>query len=377
MPAVLNTNTASLYAAKSLESAQSKMATSVERLSSGLRVNRARDDAAGLGISNSLTSQINSANQGIRNLNDGISIVQTAEGAIAAAQEMVQRILTLATQGSNGTMGTSERTALKSEMTQLLTAIDAIGNRTKFSGIGLLNTDARATATTKFSLQASHQTNDVVALASNAFTNIGGFTGATVSTTGGGDQAATSATTFKLVAGTNPTQTLVGTVVYKAGTAGTTTPVLLGTVASISGDTVTLTGNSGATTEASEVILFSGQLTQIHSTTSGDVSLSQSVRNTANTTANFQMVQRAADSYLTALTTQRSLLGAYQGQIEYTVSNVTALSSNLSAARSNVVDTDYASETAALTKGQILQQAATAMLAQANQMPNVILSLLK
>jgi flagellin len=89
------------------------------------------------------------------------------------------------------------------------------------------------------------------------------------------------------------------------------------------------------------------------------------------------MVQRAADAYLTTLTTQRSLLGAYQGQIEYTVSNVTELSSNLSAARSNVVDTDYASETAALTKGQILQQAATAMLAQANQMPNVILSLLK
>jgi flagellin len=377
MPAVLNTNTASLYASKNLQSAQTKMATSVERLSSGLRVNRAKDDAAGLGISNSLTSQINSANQGIRNLNDGISIVQTAEGAIAAAQEMAQRILTLATQGSNGTMSTTERSAIKSEMTQLLTAIDAIGNRTKFSGIGLLNTDARATATTKFSLQASHQTNDVVALASNAFTNIGGFTGATVSTNDSGDQAATGATTFKLVAGTNPAQTLVGTVVYKAGTAGTTTPVLLGTVASISGDTVTLTGNSAATTAASEVILFSGQLTQIHSTTSGDVSLSQSVRNTANTTANFQMVQRAADSYLTALTTQRSLLGAYQGQIEYTVSNVTELSSNLSAARSNVVDTDYASETATLTKGQILQQAATAMLAQANQMPNVILSLLK
>jgi flagellin len=89
------------------------------------------------------------------------------------------------------------------------------------------------------------------------------------------------------------------------------------------------------------------------------------------------MVQRAADGYLTALTTQRSLLGAYQNQIEYTVSNVTELSANLDAARSNVQDTDYASETATLTKGQILQQAATAMLAQANQMPNVILSLLK
>jgi flagellin-like hook-associated protein FlgL len=112
-------------------------------------------------------------------------------------------------------------------------------------------------------------------------------------------------------------------------------------------------------------------------TTTNDVSLSQTVRSTTNDTANFQMVQRAADAYLTALTTQRSLLGAYQNQIEYTVSNVTELSANLAAAKSNVVDTDYATETAALTKGQILQQAATAMLAQANQMPNVILSLLK
>ena len=98
---------------------------------------------------------------------------------------------------------------------------------------------------------------------------------------------------------------------------------------------------------------------------------------TATATAAFQMVQRATAGYITALSTQRSLLGAYQNQIEFTVSNVNELSANLSAARSSVQDTDYASETASLTKGQILQQAATAMLAQANQMPNVILSLLK
>jgi flagellin len=128
-------------------------------------------------------------------------------------------------------------------------------------------------------------------------------------------------------------------------------------------------------------MVFSGQLTQRHSSTSTDLSLVEAVgadlTTAAGATAAFQVVQRAADAYLTALTTQRSLLGAYQNQIEYTVSNVTELSANLDAARSNVQDTDYASETATLTKGQILQQAATAMLAQANQMPNVILSLLK
>jgi flagellin len=457
MPAVLNTNAASLYASKNLQSAQSKMAQSVERLSSGLRINRAKDDAAGLGIANALTSQINGANQGIRNLNDGISMVQTAEGAIAAAQEMAQRILTLATQGANGTMGTSDRTAIQNEMKQLLTAIDAIGGRTKFSGNSLLNNDARtsgATAapptTTKFSLQTSNQTTDVIALAANAFLNIGGFSSKaqvyTIATAASGSGAAdgalklvsgsTALATLKagmsitssanigvdasissitnntdiisavvntgtaphsqdlvfgstiksgadrviaLASGANPTQSIVGTTAYKVASSGSGTYTALGTVKSIDGNFVTITGTANVTITHDETVVFSGQLTQIHS--SGDVSLSVAVgadlTTASGATAAFQKVQRAADAYLTALTTQRSLLGAYQNQIEYTVSNVTELSANLDAARSNVQDTDYASETATLTKGQILQQAATAMLAQANQMPNVILSLLK
>ena len=138
MPAVLNTNVASLWASNNLLEAQSKMADSVERLSSGLRINRARDDAAGLGVSNSLTAQINGANQGIRNLNDGISMVQTAEAAITAASDMGQRILTLATQGANSTWSIDERKAIQAEMAKLLDAMDAIGRRTKFSGNALL-----------------------------------------------------------------------------------------------------------------------------------------------------------------------------------------------------------------------------------------------
>ena len=459
MPAVLNTNAASLYASKNLQSAQSKMAQSVERLSSGLRINRAKDDAAGLGISNSLTSQINGANQGIRNLNDGISMVQTAEGAIAAAQEMAQRILTLATQGANGTMGTADRTAIKSEMKQLLTAIDSIGGRTKFSGNSLLNNDARTgngdnssgnqlpPTATKFTLQSSNATSDTIALSAAGFLNIGGFsskaqvytiasdtgggattgviklaTGTTalttlkvgMSITGTAGQIATNASiasmesdvsitsaivnggtapsgnivfgsTIKsgsdrviaLASGANPTQSIVGTTAYKVASSGSGTYTALGTVKSIDGNFVTITGTADVTITHNETVVFSGQLTQIHSATTSDVSLSVAVASTTNDTADFQMVQRASEGYVKALTTQRSLLGAYQNQIEYTVSNVTELSANLAAARSNVQDTDYASETATLTKGQILQQAATAMLAQANQMPNVILSLLK
>ena len=303
MPAVLNTNAASLYASKNLQNAQSKMANSVERLSSGLRINRAKDDAAGLGISNSLTSQINSANQGIRNLNDGISMVQTAEGAIGAANDMAQRILTLATQGANGTLGTTERTAIQSEMRQLLTAVTAIGGRTKFSGNSLLGVSTAAASATQFSLQATNQSSDSIALLNTAFRDIG--------------------------FGTN-------------------------TVTAVD----TANGQASALTNAANHA-------NITSATLADAATA------------FNSVQTQATAYITLLGTQRSLLGAYQNQIEYTVSNITELSSNLSAARSNVIDTDYATETAALTKGQILHQAATAMLAQANQMPNVILSLLK
>jgi len=402
MPAVLNTNVASLRAAGNLLGAQEKLSSSVERLSSGLRINRAKDDAAGLGVANSLTRQINGANQGVRNLNDGISMVQTAEAAIAAAMEMGQRVLMLATQGANGTLGITERTAIRTEMRQLLTAIDSISNRTKYSGNALLSADARTSAATAtpsmaalYSLQTTDVTTDKIDLATAAFLNIGGSSGL-VGTAITGNTAQVGATTaLALKAGSAQPTTIVGTNVYKKIADGTYTSI--GTVASLSsnGLAVTLAANNAANLAVDDVVVFSGQLTQKHSETASDLSLAEVVADNtiliggaatpnalisgtaATATTAFQMAIRAASGFVTALGTQRSLLGAYQNQIEYTVSNVTELSSNLSAARSRVIDTDYAAETAALTKGQILQQAATAMLAQANQMPNVILTLLK
>ena len=398
MAAVLNSNVASLWASKNLQSAQNKMADSVERLSSGLRINRARDDAAGLGIANALTQQINGANQGVRNLNDGISMVQAAEGAISSAQEMAQRILTLATQGANGTLGSTERSAIQNEMKQLLTAISSIGVRTKFSGNSLLGNDARtstanasAPSSTKFSLQASNSTTDVIALSAAGFLNIGGSYG-TVKTTVAADSTATPVA-ISFIVNESLDSSIIGSSVYKVargtgsnvytGTATSTTTTTVASIVNNANGSTTVTLNASNTLEftATDVVAFSGQLTQVHSSTTTDMSLAQAIgadlTTDATATAAFQMVQRAADGYIKSLSTQRSLLGAYQNQIEFTVSNVTELASNLSAARSNVQDTDYASETATLTKGQILQQAATAMLAQANQMPNVILSLLK
>ena len=281
MAAVLGTNVASLWASKNLQSAQSNMANSVERLSSGLRINRAKDDAAGLGLANALTQQINSSEQGIRNLNDGISIVQTAEGALSQASEMAQRILSLAVQATNGTLSTTQKTSINKEMRELINGITNIQTRTIFSGTTLL-------AGSAINIFNGKESTDKVEVTAAALANIGSASGSAATLSGWIASAATTDTAFY-----------------------------------------------------------------------------------------YQSVATSASVYITALDTQRGLLGALQNQMEYSVNNVTELSANLTSARSRVIDTDYASETANLTKGQILQQAATAMLAQANQMPNVILSLLK
>lgn len=286
MAAVLGTNMASVWASKNLQTAQADMASSVERLSSGLRINRARDDAAGLSIANSLTQQINGANQGIRNINDGISMVQTAEGAIAQASEMAQRILTLSTQGSNSNLSADQRKVIGNEVNALWESIGKIQTRTQFSGVSLLN------AASSITIQSS----------------------------------------------------------------------------SVSADTFTISSTTA--------------LENIHSSASGSTAVDNVFELIPTTgtdvgTTGFTGLADVVDDYITYLDTQRSSLGAIQNQMEYAVNNIQELSANLTAARSRIVDTDYATETASLTKGQILQQAATAMLAQANQMPNVILSLLK
>jgi len=379
MSAVLGTNIASIWASKNLQNAQDAMATSVERLSSGMRINRAKDDAAGLGIANSLTQQINGSNQGIRNLNDGISIVQTAEGAINAATEMAQRILTLATQGANGSMTQDGRKAIVSEVKQMIASINSIVTRTTFAGSKLFSAVDRAAAADTFTIAASNISTDTVGLANTGFVNIGG-----------------GAVGLKNAAKTNDASTdialdaghgfdfsqLKGSSVYKVASDGIYTS--LGVVADTQTnvDTITLAATTTVTIDDDQVIVIgSGQLTRSGTSAPSLLQTAYAANltgsNAANASTAFLDLSAAAGRYVTALVEQRSNLGAMQNQMEYAVSNVTNLSSNLTAARSRVQDTDYANETATLTKGQILQQAATAMLAQANQMPNVILSLLK
>jgi flagellin len=287
MSTVIATNTASLAAQRHLSGAQNALTNSVERLSSGLRINRAKDDAAGLGISEALQKQINGVKQGIQNLNDGISLAQTAEGALAAVAEIAQRIITLATQGANGTLNTTQNNAIKSEIFALKDSINDVAKRTNFNGTTLF-------AGADIKLQVSNDSGDVATISQAALAKIA------------------------------------------------------------------VTDEAGKfTTESKELF------TAISDLTAGV------------TSAKMGTIQTKASSYLDTITAQRGALGAFQNQLEYTVNNLSDFYNNLSAARSRVIDTDYAAETATLTRGQILQQAATAMLAQANQMPNVVLTLLK
>lgn len=383
MAAVLGTNIASIWASKNLQSAQGSMANSVERLSSGLRINRAKDDAAGLGIANSLTQQINGANQGIRNLNDGISIVQTAEGAINAASEMAQRILTLATQGANGSMSQDGRTAIVNEMKQMISSINSISKRTQFAGATLLNiADAASVTGNKLTISSTNQSGDTVGLTKSSFLNIGatfviaGAASATGSLIANADLSITNSL------GLTAAELQTYDNIYKVRADGTYDTIAL-TKASASATSVKVaTGNTIEWATGDILVLDKGQLSKDDSDSGS--SLVQTIyhsnligSSSSDAATKFTELIDAASDFITNLNTQRSELGALQNQMEYAVSNVTELSANLTSARSRVQDTDYASETATLTKGQILQQAATAMLAQANQMPNVILSLLK
>ena len=421
MPSVLNTNVASLFAAKNLESAQSRMANSVERLSSGLRINRAKDDAAGLGISANLTSQINGANQGVRNVNDGISIVQTAEGALDAAAELGQRILTLATQAANGTLSSNDRKSIQAEMVSLVAGISSISTRTKFGDTTLLSANMGDDGTAaKYKVQVSNTPTDVISLTNDAFRHLGTGSGATTEvatvkltglitgqgfTLGGrtveatGTATAAALRTALLTATADDVNTVQDgltttnrTAHLNAGagntqwvfTAGAAADELIATFTASTAVTdlalTSATGNPGVTitTTTQGSVAGTGQTSALSTaiTTFGtDLAASPNVEATLLT--DITNIQTAVSTFILNLNTQRSKLGALQNQMESTINNVQELSSNLASARSRILDTDYASETSNLTKGQILQQAATAMLAQANQMPNVILSLLK
>jgi flagellin len=381
MAAIINTNVISLNAQRNLNSSQNALATTLQRLSSGLRINGAKDDAAGLAISERMTSQIKGLNQASRNANDAISMSQTAEGALGEIGNNLQRIRELAVQSRNASNSTSDRTALNNEVQQLKSEIDRVSTTTAFNGIKLIDgsftnqsfqvganvgetINITGIVDTKSSSLGSSSTANVTGAAATAFTAItaGDLTinGTSVGAVAAGGNAVTQganiATAINSVTGT--------TNVYAEADATTGAVSLY----NVSGGS-TVVAFAGASATAATTGLTAG--TTAATTTSGFGGIDISTKAGANAAI------ASMDSALSALNAGRADLGAYQNRFSSAISNLQTTAENLTSSRSRIVDTDFAAETATLSRNQVLQQAGTAMLAQANAMPQSVLSLLR
>ncbi len=490
MASTINTNISSLTAQRNLSANQSSLGTSIQRLSSGLRINSAKDDAAGLAISERFTSQIRGLNQAARNANDGISLAQTAEGAMQASSNILQRVRELAVQSANASNSASDRQALQAEVGQLVAELDRVSQTTEFNGQKLLDgtfgtqqfqvgananqTIVAATGNLRTAVYGNNQNTAVnganTAGAQTAATNgvtagavsISGFLGTASITTVANDSAKGTADQINAVKASTGVTATARTEARLGGmaTAGSYTLNLIGDNTSAVAVSFTLTATTGVdkfaaavsaindqsaktgivaslSADGSQVILnnATGKDIKVNDTTTanaGNVTVTaynaagaatgaavtltadavadltttggfitldseksftvtsastqlttggsalQAVANLDITTfSNATNALKTVDSALAFINGERAKLGALQSRFETSIGNLQITSENLSASRSRIQDADFAMETANLSRAQILQQAGTAMVAQANQLPQGILALLR
>jgi flagellin len=299
MAAVINTNLASLFAQNSLSNAQGNLATSVQRLSSGIRINSSKDDATGLAIAQSMQGKLNALDVSEQNSQQATNLLQTADSVVSTVQDILLRMKQLSVEGSNDSISTTQKLDVRTELSTLNAQINNIAGGATYNGISLLNSTS-----TSLTFQ------------------VGSTTGA-------------------------PDQFTINTIDVTTGT----------------------TSGSAQMKAVGNYIADTGTATSLANLTSSSTNTSFN--------ASFTALTNSLDTAIETLSSQRATLGAQMNALSYVNSNLLSQTANLSASRSTIIDTNFAAETASLTKGQIMQQAATAMLAQANQMPNVILSLLK
>ena len=378
MSMVIGTNISSLTAQRHLETSRNSMETSMERLASGKRVNSAMDDAGGLAVIHGLDNKIASLNQGVRNANDGISMLQTAEGALEETSNILNRMKVLATQAKTGTYNATDRDSMDVEYQALALEITRIADNTDFNGTKLLD------AATTVSFQVGDLGTDKI-----DFT-LAAMDSADLALTGGGTVIASSTdavtiqfgaaikktgtfTMAAVIAGTNEIELEVnGTTFKQAFTTNdaNTMALLAGKINDgTTGITVTAATKQITIVSSSNGVNWSAGSMQSF-TAGGSTSDLQS-------TANASTAMGKLDTAIATVDTYRGKLGAASNRLESTVSNLMNRVENQSAARSSMEDADFASESAALAKAQVLQQAGTAMLAQANASGQAVLSLLK
>jgi flagellin len=386
MSMVIGTNVASLTAQRHLASSRADMETAMERLSSGKRINSAMDDAAGLAVANKLESKVTGLNQSVRNANDGISMLQTAEGALEEVSSILIRMKEIATQASNGTYASTDLTAMNTEFTALATEITRISDETDFNTVVVTG----ATSTINFQVGDSNSSNDQVniTLQDMAATAIGGTVGAadhistqTLTTAASSTAAQVSVQTMatsSVASGDTLTFEIEGTVYTQAFdtdnattatklaaqiTAGSPTVAVVATVAS-SNNIFTITAQANNDLITQGIVSSSSTSTTLNS-------------QTVSTLAAANLAMTSVDAAIASVDSYRGTIGSVANTLNHSVANLMNRSENQSAAISRIEDTDYAVESANLAKTQVLQQAGTAMLAQANASGQSVLSLLK
>jgi len=376
MALTVNTNISSLTVQKNLNNAQKNLNTAMTRLSTGLRINSAKDDAAGLQISNRLSSQINGLNKAVDNANDAISIAQTAEGALQESTNILQRMRVLAVQSANGSNSEDDRSSLNQEFESLTAELTRISDTTTFGGGStaetLLNGDAGTNGTMTFQVGAN--ANETVSFTLNnmsAQALKGSFSSASgtidlTSKLSGVASGATSAGSLSLSVGGKSY-----TVSYDEG--ATVNDIVSALNSNISGITAVAADSSGTINLTSSKAL-AGTDVKDSGVISGSVSVeSLNIKSSDEAQKAIQVI----DGALKQIDTQRSALGAVQNRLDSTISNLQNIAENATSARSTIQDADFAAETAEMTKQQTLQSAATAVLAQANQLPSAVLKLLQ
>jgi flagellin len=384
MPQIVNTNVISLNAQRNLNTSQAEQASAIQRLSSGLRINSSKDDAAGLAISERFNTQIRGLNMAARNAQDAISLSQTAEGALASVTSNLQRMRELAVQSANGTNTASERDSLQLEFGQLRSEINRIAEQTSFAGKKLLDGSFSNVAFQIGSNAGETLTIDSIANANAS--SLGSYSAASV--TGAAATAFTAITAGHLTIDgpTSGSAVSVGAIAV-AGNATERASQIRDAINSVASQTGVYAVNDTNTTVT---LRSTGDITIAHAGASSTAAITglTAATTTATTTTGFASNSiatsagatdaiNAMDGALSAVASARATLGAVQTRFEALVSNLNTNAENLTASRSRVLDADFAQETARLTRTQILQQAGTAMLAQANALPNNVLSLLR
>jgi flagellin len=393
--AVINTNVSSLIAQNAITSNSLSQSKAMQQLSTGLRINSAKDDAAGLAIASKMTSQIKGLDQAVRNANDAISMLQTADGALVAVGDMMQRMRELAVQGASDTNVASDRTALNSEFSQLKTEISRITSNTQWNGMNILDGSANS-GTGTFNFQVGSNSGQTISKTINGmgFGTAATVTETTIATDASGVETATNTFTGTPTVGdvltfsannaqfqyTVKTGDVSGTVATDLETLATNVATAMKTAVNDPTGS-SFASRSGLTIAASHATVTMTGLPAnqaFAATSSSSNGVLASISGLSITSQGSAAGAIASmDTAIAGVNSQRSDLGATINRLTYAADNLSNVSQNAQASRSRIQDTDYAKTSTELARTQIIAQAATAMLAQANQSQQSVLALLK